>query len=101
MNREIKEFMIIADAYRNYKRFVREIEDGIIHRSKGDYERSCYIVNHIEYVITGLQEKYALIIRNDLKYGPGSKWYLEMMSQSYYYANRKLAYREFLRCLEQ
>ena len=57
------------------------------------------VICHIEYAIQLLPEEEQFIIRNEVLYGKGGKWYLGYYTHSGYYKIRKKAYRNFLRCL--
>ena len=61
-----------------------------------------HIVSFIESVIkNSLNENDKFIITNEVLLGKKGNWYHEYLSDSTYYRHRKLAYANFLSCLDK
>lgn len=88
----------LSAAYLSSKRFV---SDKVSVHSNFEHERQ-HIVFFIESVIkNNLNENDRFIITNEVLLGKKGNWYHEYLSTSTYYRHRKLAYANFLSCLDK
>lgn len=94
------EIDLIARSYIIHKRRIKESENSSIKRPYKDIYASRCIVEHIEDVISSLNEKDKFIIENEIVGGKEGKWYMVCLSTSTYYRQRKRAYKTFLRNLD-
>lgn len=86
----------IAKAYRYHKHIIYQ-DENIIETSYRQIQVSKKICNHIEYVISGLDDKYRVILENDVIKGLIDKKFKDGISQSTYYRNRDKAYELFIK----
>lgn len=93
--------ILLSKSYILSTRKIREAEINARCLSYDEIRSTKYIVDHLEKVITQLDDKEAFIIENEVINGKKGKWYLEYFSPSSYYRTRKKAYRDYLRILEE
>lgn len=92
---------IIGEAYKYHKNYVEEVDYLLIDKSFSKIAISQKICAHIEFVIYGLDDKYSIILQNDIIKGLMDKKYKECCSKSTYYRNRDKAYEMFIRELNR
>ena len=87
---------LIADAYRFHMHVIYQ-DENIMEIPYEQYQISKRICDHIEHVIYGLDDKYRIVLENDVLKGLMDKKFKEGVSQSTYYRNREKAYELFIR----
>ena len=98
-NKDRFEIEMLSRNYLNSKRIIKMSQNCVKNYSRVRLETHMKVICHIEYAIQLLPEEEQFIIRNEVLYGKGGKWYLGYYTHSGYYNIRKKAYRNFLRCL--
>lgn len=90
---------LISKSYLMAKSILKEDELGISKRSSKSLEDYSKIVRKIDNTVNYLDEKDRFIILNEVVLGKRGEWYQGMISTPTYYRYRKVAYQNFIRCL--
>lgn len=91
----------ICEAYRYHKNYIKEADCLSIDKSISQIAISQKICSHIEYVVYGLDEKYSVVLQNDVINGLMNKKFKDGCSKSTYYRNREKAYETFIKELNR
>ena len=92
---------LISDTYRYHKNYIEESEYLMINKSITQVAISQKICSHIEHVVYNMEEKYSIILQNDVIKGLMNKKYRDGCSKSTYYRNREAAYEKFIKELNK
>ena len=87
----------VSETYRYHINYIREARCMMIDESISQVAISKRIVSHIEFVIYSMEDKYSLILQNDIIKGLYNKKYKDGCSKSTYYRYRQTAYEMFIR----
>ena len=87
----------IFETYRYHKNVVDEYDKTAFGSSTKQIQISKRICEHIEFVVFGMEEKYRIILENDIIKGNLGKKIKYGCSESTYYRNRKTAYEIFIK----
>lgn len=91
----------ISKSYLLSKSILREDDLGITKRSRKTIDSYKLIVDRIDDIVKVLDENDKYIIYNEVVLGKKGEWYHGYISTPTYYRHRKIAYQNFLRCLNQ
>ena len=87
---------IMAQSYKQSKIFISECEMGARNNYQIDLATSRKIVEHIDMIVSYLNERDRFIIYHEVILGKTGNWYRDSLSQPSYYRHRKEAYKTFL-----
>lgn len=91
----------INKSYQYHKNILKENEIGIVDYPMSQVVIASKIISHIEFVINNMDDKYKVVLENDILFNRFDTSYKEGVSTSTYYRNRQQAYKLLIKELSQ
>lgn len=91
----------INDSYHTHKNILRENDKGIVDYPLKQIMNANVICSHIEFVIYGMEDRYRVVLENDIINNRFAKSDKVGVALSTYYRNRLNAYNYFIKELSK